>query len=669
MQAISKVALRKRSGLSLAVLFVAAALLIPGCERASTEQARAVTSDVAPILDSPPTTTFDDVYEQAAELFKNSGSRHEVEQKLKAKFDQLGETIARRLRGLSPPRPVWISPEFKGKGIDRGAEQARFADGTIAANRWIADSKQPVITGEEAFAELIENLMADWRQANQFGIEFRIYSLKTSPEGHLFAKVVADVFGQISENVGLQTTGIWRTEWIQDDADDLQLLSVEAIAQERISVDVPNGQIWQDCTAAIAGDCSSWSAQLYYGLDALSRRYPNIDVNGNHGLAAGDLNGDGLEDLYICQGHGLPNVLLIQNADGTVSDAANVAGVDVLDETRAVLMIDVDNDRDQDLLLSTHDKIFCLLNDGQGVFKPQWDFPTNGQAYSLNAADYDRDGLLDFFACCRADRSSRDDLAIESVGFGTPASGVANLLFRGNGDGSFQDVSQSSGILGVPMADTISAMWIDVDDDTDVDLFVANETRPNRLFENREGTFVDVASQHFGELSGPHRSVSTGDFNQDGKLDLFIATNVSNEAYRTVNGLREQGKISPEQRADRLRQSYFLLSRNAADAQTVDGSKFGRYSLQPPLFSAESSFGSAVVDLNNDGFEDVVVANGYLSRQAIEDLEPIVWDSVNPLVDVPNSGLTAGDAEMMDLVRGGIVMPRIATQPVLSSNW
>ena len=88
--------------------------------------------------------------------------------------------------------------------------------------------------------------------------------------------------------------------------------------------------------------------------------------HGHHGLALGDVNGDGLDDVYLCAPAGLPNRLFIQNEDGTASDAAGRAGVDWLDDSRAALLVDLENDGDQDLVLAMRQRLLLMSNDGQG---------------------------------------------------------------------------------------------------------------------------------------------------------------------------------------------------------------------------------------------------------------------------------------------------------------
>ena len=120
---------------------------------------------------------------------------------------------------------------------------------------------------------------------------------------------------------------------------------------------------------------------------------------GHNGVAVGDANNDGLDDLYVCQQNGLPNRLYLQNPDGTASDGSSDAGVDILQLTRSALFCDLDNDGDQDLIVAIVMNVAFLENDGRGRFVERARIPSPSSLYSLASADYDNDGLLDVYVC------------------------------------------------------------------------------------------------------------------------------------------------------------------------------------------------------------------------------------------------------------------------------
>ena len=120
---------------------------------------------------------------------------------------------------------------------------------------------------------------------------------------------------------------------------------------------------------------------------------------GHHGLAVGDVNGDGLEDVYVCDGGSLPNRLYVQRPDGTVDERSAVAGVDFLEDSRGALLVDLDNDGDQDLAVTTVAMVIVAENDGSGRFTLRGGHPGAPYPASISAADVDVDGDLDFYVC------------------------------------------------------------------------------------------------------------------------------------------------------------------------------------------------------------------------------------------------------------------------------
>ena len=96
---------------------------------------------------------------------------------------------------------------------------------------------------------------------------------------------------------------------------------------------------------------------------------------GTPGIAVGDVNGDGLDDLYLCQEPGLPNRLFIQNENGTVSDVSREWGVDWLEDSRSAVIADLDNDGDQDLAVAIYGSIVIAANEDQRRFEIQTILP------------------------------------------------------------------------------------------------------------------------------------------------------------------------------------------------------------------------------------------------------------------------------------------------------
>ena len=222
--------------------------------------------------------------------------------------------------------------------------------------------------------------------------------------------------------------------------------------------------------------------------------------------------------------HGVPPAWLIpRSAYGSSAgfagfvDVAPKLGLDTVGLAGGSVMEDFDADGDLDLMASSwglRDQLRYFRNNGDGSFDDATvEAGLAGIVSGLNLvpADYDNDGLADV-------------LVLRGGWLNQPH---PNSLLRSNGDGSFTDVTEAAGLLrGTP---TQTAAWGDYDNDGDVDLFVGNEsllgsTYPCQLFRNNgDGTFTDVAYLAGVEVVGFVKGVAWGDYDNDGRLDLYVS--------------------------------------------------------------------------------------------------------------------------------------------------
>jgi hypothetical protein len=161
----------------------------------------------------------------------------------------------------------------------------------------------------------------------------------------------------------------------------------------------------------------------------------------------------------------------------------------------------------------------------------------------------------------------------------------------------------------------LAAAWEDYDDDGDPDLYVANDFGPNDLFRNDGGKFVNVAIEARVEDFGSGMSVSWGDFNRDGRIDLYVGNMFSSAGNRITF------------QADKLRaldaRSLPLLQRFAKGNslfENVGGGRFREVSDPLGVEMGRWAWSSLFVDINNDGWEDLYVSNGYVTNDNPDDL-------------------------------------------------
>ncbi|MDC0934780.1 VCBS repeat-containing protein, partial [Pirellulales bacterium] len=233
----------------------------------------------------------------------------------------------------------------------------------------------------------------------------------------------------------IQQNAIWICSWLfPSTGEPPKLENIRVQDYEEIRLMTPRGGLFADCTVAMLSHHPRYQDQLLRSHDHWTRRLPialGIDTSAYHGLAVGDADRDGLDDVYVCQPAGLPNMLLMHQPNGRVRDVAAAAGVDFLDNTNSALLVDLDNDGDQDLILGLVLHVLVLENDGRGGFINPILLPADA-VMSLTAVDFDADGLLDVYACSYADDSP--------MPYHDANNGEPNHLFRNLGNLRFADV-------------------------------------------------------------------------------------------------------------------------------------------------------------------------------------------------------------------------------------
>src|SRR5271155_1133579 len=264
------------------------------------------------------------------------------------------------------------------------------------------------------------------------------------------------------------------------------------------------------------------------------------------GCAFLDYDNDGWMDIYLVNSGkcdffdpqpALRNALYHNNRDGTFTDVTEKAGVAGGGYGMGVAVGDYDSDGFPDLYVTQYGRSILYRNNGDGTFTDVTEkarVAAPGWASSAVWFDYDNDGRLDLFVCQFVDFDKSKNLPCTTYnnkpGYCVPRlyKPMPSFLFHNNGDGTFTDVSKSSGI-GKYLGKAWGVVAADLNNDGRMDLFVANDTTANFLFMNRgAGKFEEIAAlAGVGfSVSGRPRSgmgVDAADFNQDGWMDLFVA--------------------------------------------------------------------------------------------------------------------------------------------------
>lgn len=324
------------------------------------------------------------------------------------------------------------------------------------------------------------------------------------------------------------------------------------------------------------------------------------------GCAFLDYDADGWQDILLVNGMDWPGHkrsrstlrLYRNNRDGTFADVTKKAGLDVEMYGMGVAVGDYNNDGFPDILVTCVGQNRLFRNTGKGSFidATRASGLAGRLAFSTSAAwvDIDRDGHLDLFVCNYVKWSAEHDVFCSLDGknksFCTPEAyrGETCWLFRNRGDGTFQDVTASSGVFDTS-SKALGVAVLDVNQDGWPDLFVANDTQPNKLYRNQQnGTFKEVGLEAGVALSSDGRAragmgVDAADLDGSGRPALVV-TNFDNEMV----GL------------------YRALTPDSGYEDTASRAGIGAAS------RSSLGFGCLFADLDLDGALDLVIANGHI---------------------------------------------------------
>ena len=546
--------------------------------------------------------------------------------------DQLGQ-VSRLIHGareVPPGSPIAIADEsFSCGGLRPENLQVAFDDPLLEVKREKPGGGHSSgnYRGTGGFEKAILDLRHAWKAEDSIRATFKVYGIRQE-EDRISSKQHLSIVVK-SKDGNLEEHSTWNTRWIIREAGGIPLLTSIEVSNFEQSRTRNAAPLLADRTLAVLGANPSYNRQFALGLNHWLNRSQDkrfFDLLGTPGLALGDVNGDGLDDLYVCQEGGLPNRLYLGKPDGTASDHSEASRADWLESSRAALIVDLDNDGNQDLAVTILGALVIAAGDGKGSFTMRACIPTSNDTMSLAAADFDHDGDLDIYVCAhKADDLSQDAgvvsiAASEGFIYHDANNAAANILFRNDipagGEWTFTDITQESGLDSNNRRFSFAAAWEDYDNDGDADLYVANDFGRNNLYRNDGNLhFTDVAAGKNAEDSASGMSVSWSDYDRDGVMDLYVS-NMFSAAGRRVTSQQLFKPGAPALVRKRLQ-------RFARGNTLLRGKKDGAFSdesLKANVNMGRWAWASSFVDLNADGWDDLVVANGYITTEDTGDL-------------------------------------------------
>jgi len=324
------------------------------------------------------------------------------------------------------------------------------------------------------------------------------------------------------------------------------------------------------------------------------------------GCAFFDADGDGWPDILLINGkdwtpHGKKSLpaLYRNNHNGTFTDITRGSGLDIEMYGMGVAIGDYDNDGRDDVYITALDGDHLFHNEGNGKFRDVTKLAgIQNASFGTSAAwvDYDRDGKLDLFVANYVQWSPKLDLWCSLDGatksYCTPESykGTRCRLFHNLGGGRFEDVAEKAGV-GDPTSKSLGVAVLDYNGDGWPDLFVANDTQPNKLYRNnRNGTFAEegmAAGVAYGEegIARGAMGVDSADYDRSGRSHLLVG-NFSNQML-----------------------GLYHNEGNGLFVDEAPSSTVGRSSL------LSLSFAVFFFDYDLDGYPDIFTANGHIDEQ------------------------------------------------------
>ena len=351
------------------------------------------------------------------------------------------------------------------------------------------------------------------------------------------------------------------------------------------------------------------------------------------GAAAADVDGDGHDDVFLCSG-GRP-ALFRNTGEGCFEEVTRAAGLEDLWHVNCAGFADLDNDGDQDLFLGAYyGPNHLFRNTGAGHFE-RVTLPEGladlDHVTCFSFFDADADGLLDLYLGRMIE--SRTKIP-ES--FLYARNGEANRLYHNEGDLALRDVTAESGVGDRGLTLCLTAADYDLDGDQDV--YVANDFGRNVLYRNRgDGRFDEVSLATGSFAIGGSMSASWGDYDNDGRLDLYVAAIRSNQRWfvqpitvqRVALKFLREGKLGSDNPLLNDLRTYlgddwdqignYALAGNYLLRQGADG-RFSDVACQAGARPAGWYWSSGFFDVDHDADLDVLATNGWVTGADDHDL-------------------------------------------------
>ena len=369
--------------------------------------------------------------------------------------------------------------------------------------------------------------------------------------------------------------------------------------------------------AEIASSAEPQKPHRYFSPHA-SDRHPSVSVV--------DIDRDGFDDLYVMARWG-KNLMFRNRGNGTFEEIAAEIGLDIEDHCSSAIFADFDNDGDSDVFIGRTLERSMFLENENGKFVDRTSSHVSTDmpklVFSVSAADYNNDGLMDVLFCTYAQetqymsrpnpRTKRwlDDFlspeqaeylySLRGNHFLLARPGPPNVLLVNRGDRQFDLAPESEQVAA--WRQSTQGTWSDIDDDGDLDLYMTNDFSINTMFRNDgDAGFVDITDSTQTADIGFGMGVSWGDYDLDGHQDLYVS-NMFSKAGQRITSQLEAG----DERFAAMARGNSLFRKEDEKFRKVSGLTESALHVE----MAGWSWGGQFVDIDNNGYLDIYALSGF----------------------------------------------------------
>lgn len=494
----------------------------------------------------------------------------------------------------------WIAPEFAGQSLFADYE-SETADMPLDASRETFAFESAPVQGKTAWLDSIKDGIGAWEHVD--AVVFKVKGAEFQRGRPLWGKVRFKLsFLGSAIGGGPEAVTVWTWARVEKRRGKWTMTGLELTSRKTERRDAP-----------LFTEVSSSTGLGHAGV--------RFGKQGNtlfawQGVAGGDVNGDGLWDLFLTSQS--RNFLYLAQPNGGFEESADAWGVRKPAGGTSSLFLDFDNDGDQDLFVADEG---WLGPNGQTQGNPLRLFVNKGDkyeeqgaslgftgmmpAYTLTALDYDMDGFVDVFVCNYGVQNKENNNDWLNA-----TNGGKNALFRNEGGKGFTDVAAAAGLDDGRW--TYASAAADFDGDGDTDLNVVNDYGENSLLENQgDGTFADRSEEWGIGDRGNGMGTMWGDFNSDGRLDLYVANMSSTAGNRILKRMESQD-------SDVVQGLFKMAAGNSIFVQKEDGTFEAQASSMGGV-GASWAWCPLTFDMDLDGHLDVYNCSGYVTGDSAED--------------------------------------------------